>query len=53
MAGIQLGEECGSRKLVGNLLEGPGVVVGSLDGSIEILRVEADSKSPGRFPVLD
>ena len=53
MAGIQLGEDCGSRKRVGNLLQGPGVVVGSLDDSVEILRVEADSKSPGRFPAID
>ena len=44
---IQFEEDGGSRKLVGNLLHGPGVIVGSLDVSVEILRIEADSKSPG------
>ena len=33
-AGIQLGEDCGSHKLIGNLIQGPSVVVGSLDGSV-------------------
>ena len=53
MASIQFGEGGGSRKLVGNLLHGPGVIMGSLDVSVELLRVEIDSKSPGRFPAVD
>ena len=37
MMGIQLGEDRDSCKLVGNLLQSPSVLVGSLDYSVDIL----------------